>query len=110
MGKNSKKTVAKNQASFVAATTPAPVTPTPVSRTTYGLTIKAIKDIPEGTKIATQARVVYNAIKSAGANGITETQLPAALVKAGLVTRQSPLRIFRFYRKLLVTNGYIVTA
>jgi hypothetical protein len=83
--------------------------PAGVVRSTYGATVKAVKALPEGLKMATQAKVVYAAIAKAGKTGITEQELAKALAdpKSGLVTRQSPLRIFRFYRKMLVDGGYI---
>ena len=57
--------------------------------------------------MATQAKIVYCVIAKAGDKGITESALAAALVPAGLVTKQEPLRIYRFYRKMLMDGGYI---
>lgn len=93
----------------VVAPAPAPVAPAAPVRNSYGLTIFGLKEIPDGTKIATQARLVARVIFEAGKNGLTETALAAKLVPAGLVTRQNPLRIYRFYRKMLVAGGFIAT-
>lgn len=100
--------VAANQAAFNKATKV--TAPTPTTRTSYGLTIRSLKPIPDGVKMATQAKLVAKVIADAGAKGLTETELASKLVPAGLVTRQLPLRIYRFYRKLLVEGGYIATA
>lgn len=58
-------------------------------------------------KIAPQCKVIVNCVASFGAEGVTREKLVAALVPAGLQTRQPAGRIFSYYQKSLVEGGYI---
>lgn len=57
------------------------------------------------TKLAPQAMVIVNCVRSYGDKGVTRKALNEALVPAGLVTRQPAGRIVTYYQKTLEASG-----
>lgn len=67
--------------------------------------IKAVDPTPD-KKIAPQAAVIVNIVKAAGKNGITRGELVKSM--EGVVqTRQPQERIFAYYQKMLVEDGFL---
>jgi hypothetical protein len=70
-------------------------------------TLLAKRPLNENDKGAPQARVIFDAIAAAGAEGITKEALITLLGDGRLKTRQTPDRIFVWYIDELITNGLV---
>ncbi|MCA3700596.1 MAG: hypothetical protein IOB84_12540 [Brevundimonas sp.] len=70
-------------------------------------TLLAKRPLNENDKGAPQARVIFDAIAAAGAEGIIQEALITLLGDGRLKTRQTPDRIFVWYIDELITNGLV---
>ena len=60
-------------------------------------------------KLPAQALIILNTIEALGGSA-TQSEIVGALLENGLKTVQSPKRIYTFYRKDLMEEGYIAYA
>lgn len=74
-------------------------------------TVKKLRNMKEGDRLPAQAQVILALLDKAKGKSLSQTEVISGLKGQGLKTVQTPKRIFTFYRKRLVDEGYIsVTA
>lgn len=86
--------------------------PAPAPKGFDGRKIKLVALSKENRRLPNQAVVVLNTLKALGADKkpVTQAELIAAMLENGLKTVQTPKRIYTFYRKDLLEEGYIAYA
>ena len=83
--------------------------PAPAPKGFDGRKIKLITKAIESRKLPAQALIVLNTLEALGGTA-TQADLVNGLLENGLKTVQSPKRIYTFYRKDLMEEGYITYA
>ena len=86
--------------------------PAPAPKGFDGRKIKLVALSKENRRLPNQAVVVLNTLKALGADKkpVTQAELIGAMLENGLKTVQTPKRIYTFYRKDLLEEGYIAYA
>ena len=80
--------------------------PAPAPKGFNGRKVKLITKTIENRRLPKQAGVILDALEALGGEASQE-QIVDALLEQGLSTVQTPKRIYTFYRKQLMVDGYI---
>jgi|TARA_Y100000114_G_C11548576_1_gene226094 hypothetical protein len=72
-----------------------------------GQKIKLLTKVVENRKLPKQAQVVVETLEMLGGTATQGELIDALIEKGGLVTRQTPKRIYEFYRPRLLGDNYI---
>ena len=80
--------------------------PAPAPKGFDGRKIKLVTKAIENRKLPAQAVIILNTLESLGGTA-SQSEVVGALLDNGLKTVQSPKRIYTFYRKDLMEEGYI---
>ena len=80
--------------------------PAPAPKGVNGRKVKLITKTIENRRLPNQAGVILDTLEALGGEASQE-QIVDALLEQGLSTVQTPKRIYTFYRKQLMVDGYI---
>lgn len=83
--------------------------PAPAPKGFDGRKVTLVTKTVPNRKLPAQALVILNTIEALGGTA-TQSEIVGAMLENGLKTVQSPKRIYTFYRKDLMEEGYITYA
>ena len=80
--------------------------PAPAPRGFNGRKVKLVTKTIENRRLPKQAGIILDTLEALGGEA-TQEQIVDALLDHGLATVQTPKRIYTFYRKMLMEDGFI---
>ena len=83
--------------------------PAPAPKGFDGRKVKLLTKTIENRKLPKQAGIILNTLEALGGTA-TQQQIVDGLIENGLATVQTPKRIYTFYRKDLMEDGFITYA
>jgi|TARA_B100000900_G_C20579346_1_gene716784 hypothetical protein len=83
--------------------------PAPAPKGFNGRKVKLLTKVIENRRLPNQAGVILDTLEALGGEASQE-QLVDAMLEQGLSTVQTPKRIYTFYRKMLMEDGFITYA
>lgn len=83
--------------------------PAPAPKGFNGRKVKLLTKTIENRKLPKQAGIILDTLEDLGGEA-TQEQIVDALLDHGLATVQTPKRIYTFYRKTLMEDGFITYA
>ena len=101
-----KKTVAKKTELTVVDPAGNSGIPAPAPKGFNGRKVKLVTKTVENRRLPKQAGIILDTLEALGGEA-TQEQIVDALLDHGLATVQTPKRIYTFYRKALMQDGFI---
>ena len=83
--------------------------PAPAPKGFNGRKVKLVTKTVENRRLPKQAGIILDTLEALGGEA-TQEQIVDALLDNGLATVQTPKRIYTFYRKMMMEEGYITYA
>ena len=83
--------------------------PAPAPKGFDGRKVKLLTKTIENRKLPKQAGIILDTLEALGGTA-TQQQIVDGLIENGLATVQTPKRIYTFYRKDLMEDGFITSA